>query len=335
MSSSRIARGGPRRRADGFALPWVLLTLVAVSLLVSTGFLQAWLGRRTGRSFDYGTRAFYLAEAGLATALAGATGPTPSLGPIVFPEGVVTTRFDKLVDLGVAEAVFRIESEGAVPSLGDSVRRAVGQLAWVAGPPRAPAALTVFGTVLAGGASGSVSGLDAGTACGVAGDVAGLYQSIGPPIAPGGPLAILGAPPVEIATPAASVVTVTGIRWRELLAAFGPRPDAIVPPDPWPVGGLGSAFILARGPVTLGPDRSGSGALVVDGDLTLASGFVWRGAIVVGGSLHVSGLVRIRGAALVGVAGHAAAIAELSTAVLDITFDSCMYNEAVKRLMPH
>ncbi len=327
----------PRPATEGgFALPLALLVLVIVSLLASTGFLLAWLDRRSARSFSDSTEAFYLAEAGLATALDSAVGPLPTLGPIQFAKGTARVVFERLHNLGPGEAVFRIEAEGAVGELGDTLRRRVGQLAWVADPPRPRAALIAVGGVSSAAGSGRISGFDPSAGCAPTGGsphVAGLLQWSGPTPALGGPVALAGNPPSQVFSSTTSIAAETGIRWAELLAAFGPIPDAVIPPDPWPGVGLGPVpFLLLKGSVTLGAARSGTGVLVVDGDLMLGSGFQWRGIILVGGVLRLGGDARLRGAVLAGLAGLGGVSVDLGIHDLDLEFDSCSYLQVIQRI---
>jgi len=325
----------------GFALPFALLTLVGVSLLVSTGFLLAWLDGRSARAFSDSTRAFYLAEAGLATALDTATGPVPALASLRLATGTANVTFERLHQLSAGEAVFRIEAEGAVGQMGDSLRRSVGRLVWIADPPRPRAALIAVGGITSAGASGRISGFDPTAGCAPVGGspagaspaVAGLMQWTGAVPPPGGPLAISGLPPLRIVPSNASLAAETGLRWTELLATFGPTPDAVIPPNPWPTGGsTPTSFVLLRGPVVLGAARSGSGALVVDGDLTLGTGFQWRGAVLVGGVLRLNGDILIRGAMLTGLAGLGGVSVDLGPHRIDLQFDSCAYLQAARRL---
>ena len=148
-----LARHGPSCR--GFALPWALFTLALVSLLATTGFLLTWLDGRAAHAFARATDAFYVADAGLATALAGATGPVPTLAPVALSTGVASVTFEQLLDLGPGEKLFRIESTGRVASNGGSFNRTVGRLAWVASPPRMPGALVGVGAMIASAPSGT------------------------------------------------------------------------------------------------------------------------------------------------------------------------------------
>lgn len=126
----------------------------------------------------------------------------------------------------------------------------------------------------------------------------------------------------------------TGIRWSEIIASYGPVPDATVPPDPWPSGGVAGSwpYIRVPGSTTLGAGRSGQGALVVEGDLTLGGGFSWRGLILVGGTLRLSGSASLRGAAISGLAGVGPTAVDLGSHRIDLEFDSCAVAQAAGRL---
>lgn len=321
-------------RSAGIALPWVLVTLTILSLLAATGFLLVWLDGRAAHAFSRGTAALYVAEAGLATGLAGAAGPTPTLPPLVFPTGTAHVSFQKLLELGPGESIVRIRSEGRVPSAGATYRRAVARLAWVADPPRVPAALSARGSVVGSPPRARISGLAPGSACpGQAAPTAGIASWGGSAPPASASFQVLGAPPTV--RPPGSVAAETGIRWPELLAPWGPAADATIPPDPWPSRGTTPAwpYLRVQGPVRLGAGRSGRGALVVDGDLTLDPGFAWDGLVLVGGALRLGGDVRIRGAALAGLAGTAAIAVDLGGWFLDLELDPCAVAAAAARLV--
>ena len=320
----------------GFALLWTLFTLVLVSLLATSGFLLTRLNGLSAHAFSRTTDAFYIADGGLATAVAGAAGPSPTQAPVGLGSGVASVTFEQLLDLGPGEKLFRVESSGRLASNGISYDRTVGRLIWVASPPRVPGALVVVGAVVGGTPSGRISGFDVGGGgcVGQPTPVAGIAYWNGPPVAPSAALSITGSPALRAISPATSVARETGIRWSELIAPFGPTPDATVPPDPWPAAGVAGGWPLIRvaGSATLGAGRSGQGALVVEGDLTVASGFAWQGLIVVGGAFRVTGSTRVRGAVMSGLAGLAPTAADLGSQPIDLEFDSCAVAQAASRL---
>jgi hypothetical protein len=129
-----------------------------------------------------------------------------------------------------------------------------------------------------------------------------------------------------------SVAAETGIRWAELLAPFGPIPDATVPPDAWPHTGTGSTYIRIRGSGRLGPGSSGRGALVVEGDLTLDGGFAWTGLILVGGALILNGDISVQGSVASGLAGAAGVAADFGGHRVDLRFSACAVAAAAESL---
>ena len=332
--SRRHARASPDRAARGFALPWTLLTLLLVSLMAASGFLFTWLEGQSARAFMRATEAFYVAEGGLATALAEVEGPNPSLPPVSLGGGTATVTFEPLIDLRPGETVFRVESRGEIASGGATFERSVGQLLWVAGPPRMPGALVLRGSMSGAPPQGTITGLDPlGGACPEQpSPVAGVAYWGGPPPVPDSSLTIRGSPPDQLIAAAVSVAAQTGIRWPELLAVWGPRPDATVPPDPWPAPGSGWPSIRVPGSTALGAAESGRGALVVEGDLTLDAGFAWRGLILVGGTLLLNGDVSIRGTVASGIAGGLGVAADFAGHRIDVRFDACAVLEAARRL---
>ena len=130
----------PRRRVPvppaaeprGFALPSVMLTLLLVSLMAAGGFFVTWVDGQSARAFARSTEAFYVAESGLATALALAEMPNPSVPPVTLGVGTATVSFEHLLELRPGEAVYRVESLGRVVYGGANLR-AVGGAAPLGG----------------------------------------------------------------------------------------------------------------------------------------------------------------------------------------------------------
>ena len=319
----------------GFALPWTMFVLLMVSLLAAGGFLVTWLEGQSARAFARATQTFFVAEGGLVAALEAARGPNPALSPVDLGGGTATVTFEPLIDLGAGETLFRVASTGAVVAEGVTFERTVGQVLWVAAPPRMPGAVVLNGGVVGAPPEGTISGLGGlGTACPQQpSPVAGIAYWGGAPPTLSPTLEIYGSPAVERLPTTVSVAAETGIRWDELLADWGPRPDATVPPDAWPAAGSGGGWPSIRipGSVTLGGASNGRGALVVEGDLTLGDGFAWRGLILVGGALVLDGNVSIRGTVASGLAGGGAA-ADFGGHTIDARFDPCAVASAAERL---
>lgn len=311
-----------------------MLTLLLVSLMAAGGFFITWIDGQSARAFARSTEAFYVAESGLATALALAEMPNPSVPPVTLGVGTATVSFEPLIELRPGEAVYRVESLGRVVHGGATFERSVGQLLWVAGPPRVPGALVLVGSAGAVPPRGTISGLDAfGSACPQQpSPVTGVAYWGGPAPAPDSALTIAGVPSERSMPADVSVAAATGIRWTELLASFGPIPDATVPPDPWPGAGAGSPYIRVAGSTTLGAGSSGRGALVVDGDLILDDGFAWTGLILVGGTLILNGDISVRGSVASGLAGGAGVAADFGGHRVDLRFSACAVAAAAEGL---
>ena len=311
-----------------------MIALLLVSLMAASGFLFTWLESQSVRAFGRATEALFVAEGGLATALAEAEGPNPSVPPVSLGGGTATVTFEPLIDLRPGETVFRVESRGEIASGGATFERSVGQLLWVAGPPRMPGALVLRGGVSGAPPQGAITGLDPlGGACPEQpSPVAGVAYWGGPPPVPDSLLTIRGSPPDQSIPTTVSMAAETGIRWPELLADWGPRPDATVPPDPWPAPGSGWPSIRIPASAALGAAESGRGALVVEGDLTLDAGFAWRGLILVGGAVLLNGDVSIRGTVASGLAGGLGVAADFAGHRIDLRFDACAVLEAARRL---
>ncbi|WP_420447660.1 hypothetical protein [Candidatus Palauibacter sp.] len=323
----------PEADRRGFALPSAMLTLLLVSLMAAGGFLLTWVDGQSARAFARSTEAFYVAESGLATALATAEAPNPSVPPVSVGGGTATVSFERLMELGPTETVYRVESLGQIVAGGAVFERSVGQLLWVAGPPQLPGALVLVGGTSGTGPQGTISGLDPfGGACPQQpSPVAGVAYWGGPPPTPDSMLTISGLPPDRRMTANVSVAAETGLRWAELLASWGPRPDATVPPDPWPSLGS-SSYIRIPGSETLDAGSSGRGALVVEGDLTLDGGFAWSGLILVGGALRLNGNVSIRGTLASGLTGGLGVAADFGGHRIDLRFDACAVAAAAEGL---
>lgn len=328
------AIGPPEAEPRGFALPSAMLTLLLVSLMAAGGFLITWLDGQSARAFARSTEAFYVAESGLAAALAVAELPNPFVPPVTLDVGTATVSFEPLLDLRTGEAVYRVESLGRVISGDATFERSVGRLLWVAGPPRVPGALVLVGGTGPVPPEGTISGLDgfAGACPQQPSPVAGVAYWGGPPPAPDSMLTITGTPSERSMPAGVSVAAETGIRWAELLAAFGPIPDATVPPDPWPGSGAGSPYIRIPGSETLGAGSSGRGALVVEGDLALDDGFAWTGLILVGGTLILNGDISVRGSVVSGLAGGLGVAADFGGHRVDLHFSACAVAAAAEGL---
>ncbi|MCY3601306.1 MAG: pilus assembly PilX N-terminal domain-containing protein [Gemmatimonadetes bacterium] len=324
----------PEAEPRGFALPSAMLTLLLVSLMAAGGFFVTWIDGQSARAFARSTEAFYVAESGLATALALAEMPNPSVPPVTLGAGTATVSFEHLLELRPGEAVYRVESLGRVVYGDATFERSVGQLLWVAGPPRVPGALVLMGSTGAVPPKGTITGLDAfGSACPQQpSPVAGVAYWGGPPPAPDSLLTISGSPADRRMSADVSVTAETGIRWTELLASWSPRPDAVVPSDPWPSPGADSSYTRISGSGTLGAGSSGRGALVVEGDLTLDDGFAWRGLILVGGALLLNGDISVHGSVASGLAGGAGVAADFGGHRIDLRFSACAVATAAERL---
>ena len=315
-----------------------MFALLLVALMAAGGFLITWLDGQSARAFSRATQAFFVAEGGLQAALAEARGPSPSVDPVTLGGGTATVSFEPLIDLRPGERVFRVTSRGVLASAGVSFERSVGQLMWVAGPPRVPGALVLRGTVVGAPPQGTISGLGGlGNTCPQQpSPIAGVAYWGGPTPVADSSLTITGSPPAQQLGAGVSVAAATGIRWTELLAGWGPRPDATVPPDPWPAAGTGGGWPSIRipGSGTLGAGSSGRGTLVVESDLTLGDGFAWEGLILVGGALRLSGNATIRGAVASGLAGAPGVAADFGGHTIDVSFDACAVARAATRLTP-
>ncbi len=329
LTPSTPAAAVPR---DGFALPWALFVLVLLGLICGAGFLLSWIDLRSARGFEAGTRALFVAEGGLATALAGLGRPAAPVDTVPIGGDTAVVAWEPLLDIAAGETLYRVTSRGSVRLEGLPLVREIFQVVWAGDPPRTPAALFVAGPVL-GSPSGRISGLD-GSVC-TGGDAAGAMAT-GPGIVgtPPGPR-LEGAPPWRTFPPAGSVPASTGIRWVDLVGPEAAAPDATVPPDPWPPGGTGWPVVRHAPAGPVGRAGAGRGTLLVDGDLDLADGFAWQGLVLAGGSIRFLGDATIRGSVLAGLdPARPGSSVDLGAGRLDLVLDRCIVTAAAARLAP-
>jgi hypothetical protein len=112
------------RRTSGFALPATLVVIAGLMLLATGAFLSARLELVISRSHEGSVRAFYLAEAGLATALADASVPIPGWREFTFVTGSSQVTAVPLIAVDSVTTLYRLESRGMAggPVFGGAVR---------------------------------------------------------------------------------------------------------------------------------------------------------------------------------------------------------------------
>lgn len=322
----------------GFALTYVVFALSLVGLIASSGFLLAWLERRSVGAFEGGVEAFYGVDGALWEALGTTRGTPPATTSIAVGRTRTTVAFERLLRLGFGEALYRVTATGSGPApRGGTLDREVGLIAWAADPPLVPAALTAAGDVVGPGSSASISGIDRGAACGgrYPSAIAGLAIDSSATAALGGGVSLRGSPPLLRLSPATTLRRATGVDWVSLTGRHGPPRDAVVPPDPWPAfGGGGPWFVELSGPSSaLDAVHSGQGVILAIGDLTLRAGFVWQGLVLVGGRLALQGDAKVQGAVIAGLnPGHAGVSVDLGSGPAVIELDSCAAEAAALRV---
>jgi len=316
----------------GFALPATIMTLTLLSLLAAGGLLMAWTELLSARAFRHSGRAHGLAEAGLATAIARARGPSPSIGPIGFGSDTVRVSFTQIGLLSKSERLFEVRSEATVAVGADRFVRTVAEVLWIADPLSVPAALSAQGNVAGSAASGSVSGLSATPTClsphasPVAGIAARPADSVNV-----GSLTVTGSPAETDLSDA--LARVAGLRWERLVGGRGARPDATWPDEPWPDSdSSGPVFVIVPAPDTLTSSESGYGVIAGAADLTLGHGFTWDGLVLAGQTLHLLGNATVSGAVMAGLGGGAALAADLGTGQVSFSFDPCAVARSAERI---
>lgn len=301
-SSRGIAPGAACCRESGFALPAVLLLVVLLTALLTTGLTRASADRQVAGASEATNTATAVAWNGLQTYFgtvnidACERPSRPVDGDSVrinVPGGyaeVVARVVKRPVD-SLANWLYLIRSDGYViqPATGATpvAHQTVAQYAeWQTGRLSLPAAFTAANglTRLAGG-SGQLHGADEHPTVGCAetsnrlslrlkGSLPSLtdYDLTGDsPVAGGG---------------GASIVTAAGIDWAATLAPEGITPDfTTVQPD-----NLNYPVVLVNGDATFGSPgatTTGTGLLIVSGDLTFLGAFVqWYGVVLVGGRIN-------------------------------------------------
>lgn len=337
----RGRRTGPC--GDGFALPFTLFALAMISILAAAGFLLSTVEWHMGRAHSASLRAFYVADGGLQQLL-GTTVDLPAATSLfVLPDGDASVTSKPLLELVPGRWLYRTTSVARVsrPVFGFAARTVAATLL-ATSPLDPPAALVAAGPLTAVSSAGTVAGADiADASCAGGGDRAGVLTSDASRASwEGGPLALVGAPPVRSTGPAFDVPSQTGILWHELVEPAATPPDAVHPDEPWPpaaaTSAVGAPVILVRPSADPLAASDGRGVLLAAGHLTLHDGFRWRGLILVGGRLTVRGHVVVEGVVMAGLSPSLAVDGvgvDLDGATLDLRYHSCYVDAAAQRLV--
>ena len=314
----------------GFALPVAVVGLTTLLIVSSAGYLVSWLELVSVRSGEAGTRAYHLAEAGLAMALATPGRPRSRTRSLTLSRGSADLVFRPLLELPGRGALYEVRSTGSYLTRGRTFQRTVRRTLWIGDPPALDAAVSLRGGggVAAAGATGTITGFPPSGCTGRHG--AGIAAT--GPVQPGG-VRVSGSPPHLI--PATSTISRTGLRWADLTSRATPDPAATIPPDAWPALGPGWPVIRLTSTGPLGPANSGRGVIVAGSDLDVGGGFTWTGLILVGGSLRLRGDVALTGAVFAGLDSTLAASVDLGDGRLSLTFDPCASDVAAAGIAPY
>ncbi|MDX1395843.1 MAG: pilus assembly PilX N-terminal domain-containing protein, partial [Gemmatimonadota bacterium] len=190
------------RNGAGFALPMTIVSLTVLGLLAATGYLVSWMDLRSARAQSTGTRAYFAAEAGIATALAQVGLPPPSRA-VAHTDGSARVLSTRLLGVGARGGLYLIASTGSVDDAGAVFSRTLSRVVWAADAPVFDAAISVEpgalpATVTAGAAGGAVTGFPPGCTRppGAAIVAAGAVTA--------GSVSVTGAPPVTTPGPGAT-----------------------------------------------------------------------------------------------------------------------------------
>jgi hypothetical protein len=336
-------------KRDGFALPMAILLIGFMTAGVLAGFARSSSEIQISDHQTAETRAFALAEAGLAQYM-GLGQITPANATYTYPGGQaqVTVTLMKAAPTTADTAIYLIRSTGrlAAPAGKPQAERTVAQFAYrVVGTMQVLSSWTSLSGLHKNGAAGDISGYDATGCSGV--NVAGVATP--DDMLTGKDDAISGEPQHDEMGTVEEMAAAIKIDWENIAKPVAPAiiPDIVVCMpgtigyDPnytncssWPAV---TAFdntnywptILINGSSPLPTD--GRGVLIVTGNLTFGGGDKWDGIILVGGMITDNGSGNIAGAVVSGLnvlKGEAVPASSKANGTKDYTYDSCAVQSA-------
>lgn len=352
----------PEPNRGGFALPVMLMVVIALTVTLGAGFMLSSAEHSAGADHDAQLQAYTVAQEGLETYLT-----TVTTLPTTFPDQRTFNTGDGQADVTMrlvkdgatnADKVFLITSAGKATAPGLSLAsttplgaRTVSQfVGWSTGSLTAPAAFTSLATVNTDNGNPGLK-FDGNDACGVSPPIGGLAVPDGGYDPNGGNNAtinISGNPedaPVELGTPGTGGTAKDNIDidWAGILAG-DIAADILVTRsqdlnhlgssdfDSWPVmkvvGNITNSYNLSL-------VQNGRGILIVTGD-ALFSNFYWKGIVLVGGRAEMSGTqANVEGAVLAGLnvlLGTPIPSATVANGLIHVTYNSCHIEDALENL---
>lgn len=352
----------PEPNRGGFALPVMLMVVIALTVTLGAGFMLSSAEHSAGADHDSQLQAYTVAQEGLETYLSTVT-TLPTIFPDVryFNTGDGTAQVTmRLIKDGAtnADKLFLITSEGKATAPGLSLAsttplgaRTVSQfVGWQSGTLTVDAAFTSLAPVNTDNGTPGLK-FDGNDACGVSPPVAGLAIPDGSYDPNGGNNAttnISGDPedaPLYLGTSGTGGTAKDNVNidWAGILAG-DIAPDILVTRsqdldhldsddfDSWPVmkvsGDITNAYNLTL-------IQNGRGILIVTGD-ALFSNFYWKGIVLVGGEAQMSGTQsNIEGAILGGLnvlLGQTVGDATVANGLVHATYNSCHIEDALENL---
>lgn len=290
----------------GFALLAVILALVGLTALATTGFYLSSSDNRVSRNHEASVDAFFVAQAGL-NQYVGENSRGDLTRVYLYGSDSATVTGRALVDLAASgQTVYRVTSVG-VHRTGDgsrAVRTVSTTVLRVPSAIKANAAFTAGGgLVVKNGVSGTISGNDATPGCGqgskagIAIPSDGTYDQNG-----ASKLVPQGDPAVDQSRSASELYQSMNMNWDQMLSSgssYGAPPDtsfygSVSASQDWPV-------VTVRDNATVDASMSGKGILIVEGNLTMNGAFQWDGIILTGGYLTSDGQQTINGTLITGM----------------------------------
>ena len=324
------------RDERGFVLSMVIFVLAALSIAGTAMFLVVQSEGAMATSGGDSSKAFQLANAGLARYMGESVGQPAATKTYDMGGGRVTVRAERILSSSSIEDLYLVTSDAEVADRRNPdwiSRRQVRQFAKLRRKPfNVIAAMSVANPDLFL-VNVDIDGLDQATPadCPTGGtDVAGI-SSLG--AAEERNSDIVGDPP-QLPMDYASMMNEIDIDWP-MLTDPSMTFDYEIPAEPWPNLGRLPAdeypTIRVVGDFRAGPSNSGRGVLLVTGQLDFDNGFTWEGVILAGGlrAGTTNARIVVDGALLTGFAAEGAP-ADLMR--FRINYNSCSVLRAAEGL---
>ena len=353
----------PARGEGGFALPAVLLALLALSTMAAAGFVASNTDYRISQNHTASIHAFYASDGGLRDFIATQATASDTVS-YTFGRSTATVWGEKLIDLEAnGPALYLLPSQGVYTAPEGGISNQSVSAVVLSNPSGISlwAAFTAPAGLHKNGTSGDVSGYDQATADECTGApvpaVAGVKVPTGGYTQSGGGKkgwVPEGDPPIDESKSGLEHLQETGIDWDGIVNGGLVTPDYIVNtiddwpdwsdigPDEWPIIYIDSPVDFKLGN-TKTLYRGGRGLIIVRNDLTMNGNppgavvpvFEWEGVILVGGGLTLNGNTETKGAVVAGLnllLGESPGGIDIANGTKEIMYHSCNLKQAVRSL---